>query len=206
MAVTLKFFVDLNRGRVSSSPAYLVQYAIPELIVGDTVRVQVGLVEEDTTGGPGALNRLNVTGYSCKIAIGTEGSTPETSATLAVISDGSDTIFSGTLPMNTTAVSNLFTASPGATISKTFELEFSDGTGTQTIKQVVKLRNELITSSLVDVPAPEEAISKNEAAALYLKKSENAAGEGFILVSPDGLKKAYLYLDNNGNLEIAPIS
>lgn len=204
MAVEIEFMAHLKDGLLLKNAVYKQQYTLPGFVQGDTIALKIGLVEDDDSQGEGYLSELTISGYSCKAAIGTEGGTTLTSATLSV--DGSGLRFTGTLPLNTTAVDTLFSGSETSEFVRTFELEFTDGTGTQTIKRKVKLFGELITSTLTDTPSPDTAIGKNEANNLYLKRGENDAGAGFILVSPDGNRKAYIYLTNQGQLDVSPLT
>lgn len=205
MAVNLRFFLNLNTGSLSKLPTAFVHYDIPLLTAGDTVILQIGVVADLETGAPGSLARVNITGWSCQVAVGNIGSAPHTSATLSVTNDADGlTVFSGSLPMNVAAVKDLFTA--GESVSRTFEMQITDATGEQSYKKNVTIQDELIESALVDPTPPDVALGKAEAASLYVKMSENAPGAGPILVSPDGTQKAILYLDDQGQLQVAPIT
>lgn len=205
MAVNLRFFLNLNTGTLSKLPTAYVPYTIPLLTAGDTVILQIGVVSDLETGSPGQYARENISGWSCQVAIGVIGATPHTSATLSVTTDSSGlTVFSGTLPMNVAAITGLFTGSE--TVTRTFEMQITDSTGVQSYKQSVTLQDELIASSLTDPAVPDVALGKAEAANLYVKLGENNAGVGPILVSADGTQKAMLYLDNQGQLQVAPVT
>lgn len=201
MAVELAFFAHLDKSALYSRAGFAVPYTLPTLIQGDTVVLSVGLVRDNESGSEGQLSQITVAGYSCKVAIGTEGSTPETSATLSPNSD--DTLLTGSLPLNTTAIDDLFTGVETQTIQKTFELEFTDSTGVLTIKRKVALQYGLITSALVPTPSPDTALGKAEAANLYIKK---AGSNGFVLLDQSGGGNDLYIWNDNGTLRSDPLS
>ena len=202
MAVRLNFFVNLNTGEMSKSDTSLVAFSLPDLVAGDSVLLAIGLVDDRTSAFPGTLDRQTSAGTSCQVAIGTEGAAPHTSATMSVV----DNLFQAVLPLNVAGITGLFTSTPTQPVSRTFEMQFTDAGGELTIKKSVTIRNQLITGALVDAPAPDVALGKAEAANLYLKQGENAAGGGFVLVSPDGNQKAFCYLDDQGQFQVSPLT
>ena len=199
MAVELAFFAHLNSKSLYKNGTFAEVFTIPQLVQGDTVRLSVGLVAETPESGPGALGEVTITGYSCKVAIGTEGDTPLTSVTLTE----SDNRLVGDLPMNTTAIDTLFTGSETSQFPRTFELEFTDSTGTLTIKRKVTLVGELITSTTVATPSPDVSLGKAEAVNLYVPKS---GANQIILLDQSGGGNDLLVWNDNGTLRSDPIS
>lgn len=205
MAVKLQFFLNVNTGELSLSATAKRPYSIPDLTAGDTAALKIGMVEELLTSAPGTLNRLTVTGYTLKVALGTitnGTATVATSVTCTVGTDADGTFFQGNLPLNVAGVTGLLTSANSVRV--VMEFEVTDSTGTISHKKSVTIHQQLISTSLIDTPEPDTALGKAEASNTYLKKGENGAGEGFTLVSPDGTLKVTCYLDNQGQVQWSP--
>jgi len=199
MAVQLAFYADVNTKSLYKHELFASPYQLPELVQGDTVTLAIGMVSELASGGVGKLERMTVTGYSCKVAIGTEGSTPITSVTLTE----SNNLLVGDLPLNTAAISALFTSAPTSSFTRTCEMEFTDATGTLTIKRKITLVGELITSATTDTPAPDVNLGKAEATNLYIAKS---GANAIVLVDQSGAGNNLLLWNDGGNLKTDPIT
>jgi hypothetical protein len=207
MAVNLAFFINKDSGQLSKSAAYLVPYTLPDLTAGDTVALKIGLVEDLATSGQGATVRLSVTGYTLKVAVGSFSggtATVATNVTCTVGSDAEGTYFTGNLPMNVAGVTGLFASV--SQVSQVVEFEVTDATGTISHKKSVTIYQELISSSLAAATAPDVSLGKAEALNTYVRLGENTPGAGPIFVSADGSVKMQLYLDNQGQLQLAPVT
>lgn len=202
MSLEVEFFVHPKDNLFLRNQLYKEPFVLPSVVEGDSMFLSIGIVYDNISAGQGYLSEQTLSGWSAKVAIGDQGGTPVTSATLSIDSSGKR--LEGTLPLNTTAVAALFASED--IVTKTFELEITDGTSTQSFQRSIVLYEEVISSTLVAVAAPDTALGRAEAANLYLKKGENDPGVGFILVSPDGTQKAYVYLTNQGTLEADPLT
>jgi hypothetical protein len=199
MAVELSFFAHLNANALYKYLKFAEPFQVPPLIQGDTVALSIGLVKDNPDDGIGALGEITITGWSCKAAVGTEGQTPLSSVTLSVV----DNRFVGVLPMNTAAIDTLFSGNETQTYNRTFELEFTDSTGTITLKRTVSLVGELITSATVATPSPDTSLGKAEAVNLYIPKS---GAKSIILIDQSGAGNDLILWNDGGNFKTDPMS
>jgi hypothetical protein len=199
MAVNLEFYADLNTKSLYSNVLFASPYVLPTLVQGDTVALSIGMVSALPSSGPGSLSESTITGYSCVVAIGTEGTTPLTSVTLT--ESGNRLV--GNLPLTTAAIAALFSPTPAASFNRSLEIEFTDATGVLTIKRKIDLVGELITSATTDTPAPDVAIGKAEIANLYIAKS---GANAIILIDQSGAGNDLLLWNDGGNLKTDPIT
>lgn len=198
----LKLFVDrasgtLRRGLTAASTA-----ALPPLTQGDTVGLEISVVEDNPSGGFGGVSLVNLGSYSLKVAIGAtplgDGSvTPFALQTSWTLNDAQNK-WTGSLALNTTALNTwLGTAS---TKQAWFEIEIRD-TATGNYETIyggtVTIRAQLISAGS-SIPVPSDvALGTAEAAATYVRK-QGEAGGSIILTSPDGTKRVQLYCDDDG--------
>jgi hypothetical protein len=116
------------------------------------------------------------------------------------------------LPLNSILAGNFLTTERFAmdnqswSIFGTVEFEVTDATGTISHKKTVTIYQELISSSLAAATAPDVSLGKAEALNTYVRLGENTPGAGPIFVSADGTVKMQLYLDNQGQLQLAPVT
>jgi len=204
----LKLFVHRATGSLVRSVERPEVFSLPALVQGDTISLEVSLVEDNPSAGIGKVSLVSIAGYSLKVGVGQtplgNGSvTPfalQTSWTTS--SDGLK--FTGTLGLNTAELTTFL----GSESSKSawFEIELRD-TATGYYETVygaaVTVRANLVTAGSTVAFPGDTALGSAEAAATYVRKV-GGAGESIFLKSPDGTKTIQLYCDNNGTLQAVP--
>jgi hypothetical protein len=180
-AVELEFALNRSTGRLSESYIAMKQYALPTLIAGSTVNFRVRLVKSNPAGGLGALSLIPLDGLSMSVGIAALGDAPLTSGTLIVDGDA----LAGSVPLNVAAITGLFAGSTQS-IRKIIEFRINDGGQYQPIQIEITINNSILTAATVPPAAPEEALSKTEAAQAYVPRDGGANGQGFLMKSPSG--------------------
>lgn len=204
MAVTRDIYCDFTNGRLVQSNVSATPVLFPKVFHQDNLRLVIHPLEVDPSRAPnlGPFAQIDPTGMSLKVGI--FDSTGDT--TLALQStwtvDGNTLV--GTLNCNTAEM----TAEIGSADSITgiLEFEFTDSDGNKiTIQQdTLTIEREYIVSATPD-PIPNETFLPEAASLAMFLLKEGTAGEGRIWVSPDGTKKVFQYLDNNGVMQYAPV-
>jgi hypothetical protein len=205
----LKLVVNRAAGTLVRSQSNPASFVIPPLVQGDTLSLEVSVVEDNPTAGIGRVSYVSLGGYSLKIGIGAEpkgdGSiTPfalETSFTL----NTEQIAFTGTLALTATALTTWL----GTSASKQgwLEVELYD-TSASRYETVyggpVQIRAQLLAvGSTVALPT-DYALGAAQAAATYVRKV-GAAGESIILTSANGTKQVLLYVDDDGSFHADPL-
>lgn len=144
----------------------------------------------------------NLAGCSCRVSIGTAASVLASATPGDFTVDSTGTAFSGTLQMNTSGINALTDRQAGVY----FEILITEASGaTYGRRFPVAIEKAIYTSGTTVAPAGDVALGKLEAGRLYVKK-EGAAGEGFILVSPDGTRRGLVYWGDDNALHAEPIT
>ena len=171
-------------------------YQVRDLYQEDTYTIEFRAFKRIRETGSPIFEKVNLAGYALAVSVGTAAN-PLAQATAWTPSSDNYSL-TGSLAMNTSGINGLSDGS-----SQIFEVRLYDGTGYNRGQQSVVVRKSVATSgALVSLPT-DTALGSGEASRLYVKK-EGAAGEGFILKSLDGTKKALIYLGDDGTLRSDP--
>lgn len=200
----LKLFVNRSTGSLVSSVAAPKQYVIPPLTQGDTVSIELSVVENDPTSGVGRVSLVNVGAYSLKIGFGAtplgNGSVTPAALQSTWTKDAPNLKFSGSLALNTSEITTLL--GTASTYKGWLEIELTEiSTGySETVYAAPLTINANLVTALSSTPlAGDVALGVGAAAATYVKR-QGGAGEGIVLVSPDGTKSGVLYWGDDGTL------
>lgn len=218
MTTSLEFGLNIGTGQLSvvvtaASPqgaeavyASGNQFRLPDFFAGTEKNFRIALLQDNPSAGPGAVSLIDSTGIGLRIGIGEPGAVL-TSATMALdaTTAPANVVFAGLLPFNLSAIYALFPGNSTAPSPQVLEIEVNNGGDFDKFQFPVTIRNEILTTNLVDPTPPDTALGRNEAAQLYMPWAW-PAGRGPILLSPDGSKKAIVYLDNNGQLQVSPVA
>lgn len=143
-----------------------------------------------------------LTGCSCRVSVGTAGSSLAEAGPSDFTVDVTGTKFNGTLNLNTAGINALTDRQSGVY----FEILITEASGATFGRRFpVFIEKAVYLAGTLTVPAGDTALGKLEAARTFVKK-EGAAGDGFILTSEDGTRKGILYWHNDGSFRAEPIS
>lgn len=205
----LKLVVNRAAGTLVRSQSNPAAFVIPPLVQGDTISLEISVVEDNPSAGIGRVSYVGLGGHSLKVGIGADpkgdGSiTPFALATTFTLNT-EQTAFTGTLALTATALTTWL----GTATSKQgwLEVELYDTSASryETIYGgPVTIRAQLLAvGSTVALPT-DYALGAAQAAATYVRKV-GAAGESIILTSSDGTKQVLLYVDDDGSFHADPI-
>lgn len=205
----LKLVAHRAAGTLVRSQSNPSAYSLPPLVQGDTISLQVSVVEDNPTAGIGRVSYVNLGAYSLKVGIGSvplgDGSVSPFALATAFTLNAEQNTFSGSLALNATALTTwLGTAS---TKQAWLEIELYDTASAEyetVYGGTVTIRAQLLAvGSTVTLPG-DTALGSSEAAATYVRKYGEAGGS-IILTSPDGTKQVMLYVDDDGSFHADPI-
>lgn len=195
-AVELEFALNVIAGRLSQSYLSMNPFTLPTLIAGSTLNFRIRLVKPNPSGGFGTLSLIPLDGLSLTVGIGVLG-TSLTSGTLTV--DGN--ALAGAVPLNVAAITGLFGAVQE--VDKTIEFRVNDGGLYQPVRLGVKIKNSVLASATIDPVAPEEGLSKTEAAQAYVPRDGGNNGQGFLMKNAAGdLFRIYMGNDKELHWEL----
>lgn len=147
------------------------------------------------------FERILLNGYDLRVSIGTPGVELAAVNSFALSDDGYRLL--GQLNLNTTGINTLLAT---ADASATFEVILSLGaTVRHRTSQAIALKRSVYTAGSLVPPVSDSALGVLQADRTFARK-EGRAGEGIILVSPDGTKKLFLYVDDDGVLQSPQIT
>ena len=204
----LKLYVDVQNRRLVTSTRNASPFVLPSFIQGDTMAVELYLLEPNTSGGLSSpLTLLTETSYTVKVGIVTPHPTAPTAhavLTLTVDPDHANNgKYYGSLPLGA-GITSLLDGSTSKT--STFEIEISSAGDVDTPVQVAcTVKAGGITNSTPDTAAGDTFPTTAEANNTYVKKV-GGAGESFTLKSPDGTKSILFWVDNDGVLHQDQVS
>lgn len=198
----LKLYANRSTNSLVASVERPDGFSIPPLVQGDTISIQLSVVEDNPTAGIGAVSLVNLAPYSLKIGLGT---TPTGSGGGTVIAlqtswtlDSNQTAYTGELSLNTAEVTTFLGTSSSRNAHIEIELKTTATGAFETVYiGQVEIRAQLITTgSTVPIPG-DTALGSAEAAATYVPKL-GAAGGSIVLTSSDGTKQGILYWGDDG--------
>lgn len=200
----LKLFVNRSTGTLVSSVESPKTYVIPPLTQGDTVSIELSVVESDPASGVGRVSLVNIGSYSLKIGFGAtpigNGSVTPAALQGTWTKNAENTKFTGVLALNTTEVTTLLGTS--SSYKGWFEVELTEiSTGySETVYSTALTINANLVTALSSTPlVGDVALGVGAAAATYVKR-QGGAGEGIVLVSADGTKSGVIYWGDDGTL------
>lgn len=214
MLTPLSIFIDLDGKSLVQSATDATAYTLPALVQGDTVQFEVTLLRRTSSynaafGAAAPFSTVTVAGLSLRVAIGNPtaatGSGTPTIFQNTFTLDTNTNKFTGELELGASACSTLLGSATSGTF--TLEIEVAESAKYTTVFQGgITLKAELIEGAATNPPVPSTSYyTAPETDATFVKKF-GAAGDGFYLVSPDGTKRAFVYLDDDGTLKASPIT
>lgn len=175
-------------------------YSLPHLRQEDILNVELSVIKLINEMTSPRYELVNLAGYSLRISIGTAGSVLASQNSFAL--DATNTKFVGLLNLNTAGINALTDGQTGIS----FEILVTDAAGgIYGQKFPCFIDKAVFLSGAVVNPPADIALGRLEAQRLYFP-NEGAAGQGFIMKSGDGLKRIFVYLDNDGSLQTPPIT
>jgi len=167
-------------------------------IEGDTDQLEIWLLKPTATPTASQVfDILDITGYTCRVTVGNPGDSP-LPALGTPTPDTNNEFFEGALALTSAEIS-AFVASTNET-RVTLQIRVNDGVSWQTkfMGKVTLLKT--LDDNVTAAPAPvDQYYDQVTTDGLFLKKV-GPAGEGLILTSPDGSKKVFIHVDDDGNL------
>lgn len=204
----LKLYVDVQNRRLVTSTRNAQPFTLPAFVQGDTMAIELYLVQPDTSGGLSSpLTLLTETTYTVKIGIVTpHPSSPTAHSVLTLTADpdhANNGRYYGSFPLGS-GITTLLGAATSATA--TFEIELSSAGDYDTpVQTACTVKAAGITNSTPDTAAGDTYPTTAEANNTYVKKV-GGAGETFTLKSPDGTKSILFWVDNDGALHTDQVS
>jgi len=162
MGVPLEFAINTATKRLSKSSIVDSPFTLPGFIIGETISFAITLTKPNPAGGSVALSTIPGSGTSVKATIGVAGSSELNSVSLVANGD----VHEGDLALNVAAI--LALTPP---VTKDLEFEILSGSAYWKCLFTVTLGNRLATPTTVPATPADEALGKNEAAALYAAKA-----------------------------------
>jgi len=200
MAVLSTFF-ELTNKQLAVSVQGPAGISLPTFAQEEIVTLDIGVIKQISTLGNQQFEQINPAGWSLALSVGqVAGSILAQQLTFTV--DPVTMKFVGTLDLNTAGITALTDRQTGVYL----EFLLTDSLGSKYRKRfdAVVEKSIYLASSLNPVVS-DTAIGRLEADRTYVKK-QGAAGEGFILKSADGTKQIFVYCDDDGSLQSAPIT
>ena len=188
-------FLAVDRPIISSlvaSATSLETIARPTFGQGDTDEITLCLTDIDPAGGfRNQRTRVNLAGYTFRIALGVPGGTPIAIQTSWV--NSADNLSSTcSLALNTAGIDTLVGGNGQA--ASTLSLKVNDGTGWTTRAILACAVYESIDDNTTNTPTPvDEYYEKATSDALYAKRLMEAGGS-ITWTSSDGTKQTIQYL------------
>lgn len=205
----LKLFVHRAAGTLVKSQSNPANYALPPLVQGDTLGLEVSVVSDNPSAGIGRVSYESLGNYSLKVALGPspigDGSVAPVALATSFTLNGDQNTFSGELALTSSALTTWL----GTANSKQGWLEVelyntASGRYETVYGGSVTVRAQLIAvGSTVALPT-DYALGASQAAATYVRKV-GEAGASIIITSPSGLKQCILYVDDEGAFHADPI-
>lgn len=199
-------YVDTASGEFVSGPSNTAVAELPRLVQGDTANFRIYLLQRSTTyplSSPYTI--LSTAGLALKVALGPKDGTAGSTLYAQQFvwsTDAGNQYFYASLALNTAGIGTLLGSAASA--SAWLEIEMSEGgLPTTVLQKQVTVHAEVIDSAVVSVPAGLTAMSAEEANAIFLKREVPGA---ITLVSPSGLKKVALYVDDDGVFHADPLN
>ena len=190
----LNLFFDISSKRLVNSLNNSGLYLLPEIHQEDIWTITLTACQRINFSSPPFYSVLNIADYALQISVGTVGTVNAQQSSWDRINN--DQQFSGSLNFNTASINAL-----ADSVDQTIEIRLTATDAAYHALQTVKYRKIVAPTGTVAPIAGDRALGVNEADQRYLTYENN----GFTLVSQDGTKRAFIYLDNDGSLRGPPI-
>lgn len=196
-------YIDCDRAKSVMSASSSTDKVLPKFVQGDTIHFKLYLLQGFNRAA--AYTPVPVLGLTIEMALGIrQGDESElytAQYTWTASEDLADPYWEATLPMNTTEIDDLIDdAEFGLAF---FEIKyFRDSLPTTVLSERVKIWAAVIKAGSVVPVATPTPLSAEVANATYLTRTVRGV---IRLESEDGLKKADLYLANDGTFQVNPV-
>lgn len=180
--------------------------SLPDLFQSNTISLQIQVADPGPSSTPVQVTQqqyvvANMGAFGMRAAIGDtpEGVTGPTPIALqdTMVWDPVNLWFAGDIALNTTAVNDFIGTS--AVKPAYFEVNLTLLTTRTTILQITFNLKAVVDELAGVVPTPTDVFLTAAETKAQFVPQKGAAGQTFILVSPDGTKSMELGVDNNGN-------
>ena len=202
--MTYQIYIDTLARQVVQSPVNSAVAALPPFVQGDTLTLQIQALQPTGQLVQPVYTIVSVAGLTMEVAIGTRiGSGNTIYAAQYAWTPDINNFFSAALALNTAAINTLLGTNQSA--SAWIEVKLINGLGVPTtiLDQQITIQAAVIQNgNLTPVPPGGTAASLEYCNAQFL--SRLIQGQ-IILESPDGTKKAALYLGDDYTLHCDPI-
>jgi len=193
----LRIYYELLHKSLAIAEQGPLGYALPPIRQEDSLVLDVSLIKQVSTLRAPMFELQNASAWSLRASIGTVGSVLASTSSFTIDSTG--TILNGTLALNTAGINAL---TDGTEVY--FELIATLAGSSYGKRFPVRYEKAVYTTGTLVAPADDAALGRAEGLRTFVSK-EGAAGEGFILTAENGVK-AFVYLDNDGQLRASPIA
>lgn len=201
----MRLYVDVDRSVLVESLTSRTTIR-PTFVQGDTVSLEVYLLERNPTGGIAApYSKVSVNGMSLRVGIGTPSAATGTSAPgifqNTFTADTVNNKLTGSLYITPATVASALGSALSA--DSILEIEKSEGGLYNTVFQgPCTLRAELIEAATAPVATPTDTyMTSAESRASFVgwnNTDANSYGKPIVLTSPSGTHTVTLWVDDNG--------
>lgn len=193
----LRLYFELLHKSLAISAQGPLGYSLPPIRQEDTLVLDISLIKQVSTLRAPLFELQNATAWSLRASVGTVASVLATTTSFTIDSTG--TILSGSLALNTSGINAL---SDGTEVY--FELIATLNGANYGRRFPVRVEKAVFLSGTLVTPADDTALGRAEGLRTFVAK-EGAAGDGFIMQAENGVR-AWIYLDNDGQLKAEPIA
>lgn len=172
-------------------------FSIKELFQEDGLPIDLQLLRRASYFNDPLYEVLTVTGMGLMISVGSADSVLASQDVWSISEDGKH--FEGCLELGTTGMNAL---ADGAVVTLEVRVLLNGTTYYRTQQNVVWRKSVALAGAAAE-PAVGTGITKEEANASYLPKTDVMS---FTMISRDSSKRALIYLDNDGSLKARPIT
>lgn len=197
---TLNLFINTQTGQLVKGFRDPAPVTIPKIIQGDTLSISITLLEWSELGlfSGTPFTKVAVSGLSYRVGIYDQDSDP--SASTPPIYQNSWTLdttnnkATGVLSIGASDVQTMLGSA--LEVEKKLSISVDGTTERHSWSYPVTLRAHVIPNATTPPTPADEYLTKNQSDGRYLR-TEN---KGFILVSPDGSQKRFMWLTNDGEV------
>ena len=193
----LRLYFDLISKQLSATPQGPYGLTLPAFRQEDTLDLEISITKRIAYSSYPQFEVQNISAWSLRASVGTVASVAASATSFTP--DSTATILAGSLALNTASVNAI---TDGAEVY--FELIATLNGSPYGQRFPVRILKAIYLSGTLVAPADDTALGRTEGLRTFVRK-EGSAGEGFILTAENGVK-AYIYLDNDGQLKASPIA
>ena len=203
--MTFDIYFD-NYGAIVAGPTSSTIIALPQFVQGDSPTLNLWPLVRTATYPRGVpYSNLSIAGFTPEVSIGQKVGTGGTIYTqqltwTASVDPLNPNYWTAIFPMNTAGINTLLGSAASA--SAYFEIKLlSGGVASTLVQQSVNVQASVFTPGALITPPGFNPASVEYVNATFLTRKIQGAVQ---LVSQDGTKKAWLYLDNDGTFHNDP--